>query len=98
MAFIAQIVRITLFLPNADRVSQLVNSYVLDDHGVLHYRDLEGVEYQTTNPPRNRAPRRRAARKRPSAARIGQLTHLDRQHSSCTAYFCVRSMLVTGFN
>jgi len=49
MAFIAQIVRITLFLPNADRVSQLVNSYVLDDHGV-HYRDLEGVEYQTTIP------------------------------------------------
>ena len=46
----AQIVRITLFPPNADRVSQLVSSYVLDDHGVLHYRDLEGVECQTTIP------------------------------------------------
>lgn len=50
MRSMAQIVRITLFPPNADRVSQLVNSYVLDDHGVLHYRDSEGTEYQTTIP------------------------------------------------
>ena len=50
MSSMAQIVRITLFPPNADRVSQLVNSYVLDDHGVLHYRDSEGAEYQTTIP------------------------------------------------
>ena len=58
MRSMAQIVRITLFPPNADRVSQLVNSYVLDEHGVLHYRDSEGTEYQTTDPLRDRAPGR----------------------------------------
>jgi len=46
----AQIVRVTLFPPNADRISQQINSYVLEDHGVLHYRDLDGVEYQTSIP------------------------------------------------
>ena len=46
----AQIVRITLFPPNSDRVSQLINSYVVDDQGTLHYRDAEGIEYQTTIP------------------------------------------------
>ncbi len=50
MRSMAQIVRITLFPPNANRVSQLVNSYVLDEHGVLHYRDSDGTEYQTTIP------------------------------------------------
>jgi len=46
----AQIVRVTLFPAGADRISQTISSYVLDDHGVLHYRDLEGVEYQTSIP------------------------------------------------
>lgn len=46
----AQIVRVILFPPGTDRISQMISSYVLDDHGVLHYRDLEGVEYQTSIP------------------------------------------------
>ena len=50
MKAMAQIVRITLFPPNADRVSQVVSSYVLDNHGVLHYRDSDGTEYQTSIP------------------------------------------------
>jgi hypothetical protein len=46
----SNIIRLTLFPPSGPRITQTVQTYGIQNGHILHYRDGDGIDYETSLP------------------------------------------------